>query len=155
MKKLYLICDGYTDEVLPAFLKDWGGEKVTVVPLRADLEGFQCPELAPETPVVFAPGKPDAVSTPDGEKQLALVSFGGFLLELIQSPVPVPMGEGNIPHFAVYVDDVDAAAAAIQAAGVDTFLKPEKTVLPKTFGGLENRFFQRAAGEQIELLHML
>ena len=26
----------------------------------------------------------DAVSTPDGEKQLALVSFGGFLLELIQ-----------------------------------------------------------------------
>ena len=72
----------------------------------------------------------DAVSTPDGEKQLALVSFGGFLLELIQSPVPVPMGEGNIPHFAVYVDDVDAAAAAIQAAGVDTFLKPEKTVLP-------------------------
>ena len=41
MKKLYLICDGYTDEVLPAFLKDWGGEKVTVVPLRADLEGFR------------------------------------------------------------------------------------------------------------------
>ena len=81
----------------------------------------------------------DAVSTPDGEKQLALVSFGGFLLELIQSPVSVPMGEGNIPHFAVYVDDVDAAAAAIQAAGVDTFLEPEKTVLPKTFGGLENQ----------------
>ena len=97
----------------------------------------------------------DAVSTPDGEKQLALVSFGGFLLELIQSPVPVPMGEGNIPHFAVYVDDVDAAAAAIQAAGVDTFLKPEKTVLPKTFGGLENRFFTGPSGEQIELLHML
>ena len=52
----------------------------------------------------------ETVSTPDGEKQLALVSFAGFLLELIQSPVPVPMGEGNIPHFAVYVDDVDAAA---------------------------------------------
>ena len=64
----------------------------------------------------------ETISTPDGEKQLALVSFAGFLLELIQSPVPVPMGEGNIPHFAVYVDDVDAAAAALRSAGVDTFL---------------------------------
>ena len=97
----------------------------------------------------------DAVSTPDGEKQLALVSFGGFLLELIQSPVPVPMGEGTIPHFAVYVDDVDAAAAALRSAGVDTFLNPEKTVLPNLFGGLENRFFTGPSGEQIELLHML
>ena len=84
-----------------------------------------------------------------------MVSFAGFLLELIQSPVPVPMGEGNIPHFAVYVDDVDAAAAALRSAGVDTFLKPEKTVLPNLFGGLENRFFTGPSGEQIELLHML
>lgn len=97
----------------------------------------------------------ETVSTPDGEKQLALVSFAGFLLELIQSPVPVPMGEGNIPHFAVYVDDVDAAAAALQALGVDTFLAPEKTVRPNLFGGLENRFFTGPSGEQIELLHML
>ena len=65
MKKLYLICDGYTDEALPVFLKEWGGENNTVVPLRADLDGFECPELAPETPVVFAPGKPDAASTPE------------------------------------------------------------------------------------------
>ena len=97
----------------------------------------------------------ERISTPDGEKQLALVSFAGFLLELIQPPVPVPMGEGNIPHFAVYVDDVDAAAAALRSAGVDTFLKPEKTVLPNLFGGLENRFFTGPSGEQIELLHML
>ena len=65
MKKLYLICDGYTDEALPAFLKSWGEEKASVIPLRADLEGFQCPELEPETPVVFAPGRPDAVSAPE------------------------------------------------------------------------------------------
>ena len=97
----------------------------------------------------------ETVSTPDGEKQLALVSFAGFLLELIQSPGPVPMGEGTIPHFAVYVDDVDAAAAALQALGVDTFLAPEKTVRPNLFGGLENRFFTGPSGEQIELLHML
>ena len=93
--------------------------------------------------------------TPDGDKRLALVEFGGFLLELIQSPTPVPMDQGNIPHFAVYVDDVDAAAAALQALGVDTFLAPEKTVRPNLFGGLENRFFTGPSGEQIELLHML
>lgn len=28
MKKLYLICDGYTDEVLPAFLKDWAAKRL-------------------------------------------------------------------------------------------------------------------------------
>ena len=65
------------------------------------------------------------------------------------------MGEGSIPHFAVYVDDLDAAAAAIKAAGVDTFMTPEKKVLPNLFGGLENWFFTGPSGEQIELLHML
>ena len=99
--------------------------------------------------------KKDVIPTPDGDKLLALVDFAGATLELIQSPVPVPMGEGNIPHFAVYVDDVDAAAAALQALGVDTFLAPEKTVRPNLFGGLENRFFTGPSGEQIELLHML
>lgn len=96
-----------------------------------------------------------AIPTPEGDKLLALVEFAGFLLELIQSPGPVPMKEGNIPHIAVYVDDLDAAAAAIRATGVDTFLTPEKKVLPDFFGGLENWFFTGPSGEQIELLHML
>ena len=30
--------------------------------------------------------KRDGVQTPDGEKKLALVEFGGFLLELIEPP---------------------------------------------------------------------
>ena len=60
-----------------------------------------------------------------------------------------------IPHFAVYVDDVDQAAAALKAAGVDTFRTPEKCVMPNTFGGLENWFFTGPSGEQIELLKML
>ena len=95
-----------------------------------------------------------SVSTPNGEKLLALVAFGGVILELIQSPTPMPMTEGNIPHFALYVDDVDAAAASIRAAGVNTFLTPEKKVLPNLFGGLENWFFTGPSGEQIELLRM-
>ena len=96
-----------------------------------------------------------SIQTPEGEKKLALVDFGGVTLELIQAPTPMPLTEGNIPHFAVYVDDVDAAAADIRAAGVDTFLTPQKKVLPNLFGGLENWFFTGPSGEQIELLHML
>ena len=96
-----------------------------------------------------------SIQTPDGEKKLALVDFGGVTLELIQAPTPMPLTEGNVPHFAVYVDDVDAAAADIKAAGADTFLTPQKKVLPNLFGGLENWFFTGPSGEQIELLHML
>ena len=64
--------------------------------------------------------KRDGVHTPEGEKKLALVEFAGFLLELIQPPegTLVPAGEGSIPHFAVYVDDLDKAAEALKAAGV-------------------------------------
>nr|WP_325217832.1 VOC family protein [uncultured Oscillibacter sp.] len=94
------------------------------------------------------------VPTPEGEKKLALVSFGGITLELIQSPGAMPMGEGNVPHFAILVDDLDAAAVAVRAAGVQ-FLTPEKKVLPDLFGGLQNWFFAGPSGEQIELLQML
>lgn len=97
----------------------------------------------------------DGVPTPEGEKKLALVSFGGITLELVQDPGAMPMEAGNIPHFALLVDDLDAAAAAVRAAGVDTFLTPEKKVLPGLFGGLQNWFFTGPSGEQIELLQML
>lgn len=97
----------------------------------------------------------DVIPTPEGDKHLCLVEFAGFLLELIQPPVPVPMTEGCIPHIAVYVDDVDAAAAALRAAGVDSFMTEQKVVVPNLFGGLENWFFTGPSGEQIELLHML
>lgn len=95
------------------------------------------------------------VPTPKGEKKLALVSFGGVTLELIQAPGPMPMTEGNIPHIAILVDDLDAAAEAVRAAGADAFLTPEKKVLPDLFGGLQNWFFTGPSGEQIELLQML
>nr|WP_325241434.1 VOC family protein [uncultured Oscillibacter sp.] len=94
------------------------------------------------------------VPTPEGEKKLALVSFGGITLELIQSSGAMPMGEGNVPHFAILVDDLDATAATVRAAGVQ-FLTPEKKVLPDLFGGLQNWFFAGPSGEQIELLQML
>ena len=90
-----------------------------------------------------------SIQTPDGEKKLALVDFGGVTLELIQAPTPMPLTEGNVPHFAVYVDDVDAAAADIKAAGVDTFLTPQKKVLPNLFGGRPRRRADRAAAHAV------
>jgi lactoylglutathione lyase len=99
----------------------------------------------------------DSLTVPEGEKKLALVDFAGLRLELIEPPTGtlVPAGEGSIPHFAVYVDDVDATAADLRAAGVKTFLTPEKNVLPNLFGGLQNWFVSGPSGEQIELLQML
>ena len=99
--------------------------------------------------------KRDHLSTPMGEKRFALVTLAGMTLERIESPVPAPMDEGNMPHFALYVDDIDAAAAELRQAGVDTFLTPEKRVVPHLFGGLENWFFTGPSGEQIELMKML
>lgn len=84
--------------------------------------------------------------------ELALVELAGFIVELIASE---PGKEGVIPHLAIYVDDVDKAAADLRALGVDTFMTSEKCVMPNTFGGLENWFFTGPSGEQLELLKML
>ena len=99
--------------------------------------------------------KRDHLSTPMGEKRFALVDLPGVTLELIESPAPAPMGEGNLPHLAFYVDDLDAAAVQLRAVGVDSFQTPEKRVVPHLFGGLENWFFTGPSGEQIELMKML
>ena len=98
--------------------------------------------------------KRDCAHPPEGDKPLALVDIGGVTLELIQSPTPMPMTEGNIPHIAIYVDDVDAAAADLKALGVDTFLTPAKRTMA-LFGGVENWFFKGPSGEQLELLKTL
>lgn len=89
---------------------------------------------------------------PTQANELALVELAGFIVELIASD---PGGQGVIPHIAIYVDDVDQAAADLKALGVDTFLTPEKAVMPDTFGGLENWFFTGPSGEHLELLKML
>lgn len=96
-------------------------------------------------------------SRPDGAgtKYLALLSFGGYVLEFIQPAKAEKRPEGVIAHFAVYVDDVDKAAEDLRKLGVDTFLNQEKTVLPDLFGGLENWFFLGPSGEKVELLRML
>lgn len=89
-----------------------------------------------------------------GNKLLALVDFCGVVLELVQFPGGVTELEGCISHFAIAVEDVDAAAKLFADAGVESFETPETTVLPSLFGGLDNRFFKGPSGERIELLHM-
>lgn len=95
-----------------------------------------------------------SVMKADGERKLVMMEFAGFLIELIQPAGEVPNGEGSIAHFAVYVDDLDAAAADLKKLGVDTFLTAEKNVQPGVFGGCDNWFFKGPSGEIIELLKM-
>ncbi|MDO4614982.1 MAG: VOC family protein [Lachnospiraceae bacterium] len=96
----------------------------------------------------------DLLETADGPQPMALVSFAGYVLELIRPAIVPELSDGCIPHFAVYVDDVDEAAKDLEELGIHTFMTPEKKVLPTLFGGLENRFFRGPSGEQIELLKM-
>ncbi len=94
---------------------------------------------------------------PDGEglKKLALVEFAGYVLELIEPADAKEIPAGTIDHFAVYVDDLDAAIAELKERGIDSFKTAEKTTLSSLFGGLENIFFTGPSGEQIELMKML
>ena len=96
----------------------------------------------------------DLIMKPEGPMKLALLDLGGVTIELLEPSVPANMEEGNIPHFAIMVKNLDEAAAAIRAAGVDSFQGAEKSVSPHVFGGLENWFFTGPSGEVIELLQM-
>ena len=89
--------------------------------------------------------------TPEGEKQLVMVAVLGVTVELIHPPVPVELKEGTVSHFAVWVKDIDAAAAAIKAQGIDTLATPAKNV-SSLFGGMANWFFTGPNGERIELM---
>jgi len=86
---------------------------------------------------------------PEGTRVLALLDLGSITLELIPGALP---GEGTIPHFAVKVTDLDAAAASVKAAGIDTFETPAKKVNPDFLDGMECWFFTGPSGERIELL---
>ena len=92
---------------------------------------------------------------PEGPKYLALVDFGGMPLELTQCPYEMPFDEGVCAHYGIYVTDIEAAAAAIRAAGVDTFTTPAKRTVPELFGGHYVWFFVGPSGEQIELMQKM
>ena len=93
---------------------------------------------------------------PEGVKRLALLNFGGMMLEITQCPFEMPFSEGVVAHFAVYVDDVEAAAKAIKDSGVETsFVTPQKRTLPDLFGGYHVWLFRGPSGEQIEMMEKI
>ena len=94
------------------------------------------------------------LSTPEGEKTLVMVAVGGVTVELIVPPVPAAFHEGVVSHFALYVDDIDAAHDAMVAAGIHTFQTPKKNE-STIFGGAPNWFFTGPSGERIELMETL
>ena len=94
------------------------------------------------------------LSTPEGEKTLVMVAVGGITVELILPPVPMDLHEGVVSHFALYVEDIDAAHDAMVAAGIHTFQTPEKNE-STIFGGAPNWFFTGPSGERIELMETL
>ena len=92
------------------------------------------------------------VMKPAGLTNLAMVHFHGYDLELVQPADGACTTTGVVAHFAMMVDDLDAAIEELRGLGVETFKTPEKKVLPELFGGLQNIFFVGPNGEEIELL---
>ena len=89
-----------------------------------------------------------------GVNQLAIIELAGFEIELIEphDGTEVTAKGGALPHFAIRVDDLEQAAEALRAAGIDTFQTPAPNVLPGLFGGLRNWFLAGPSGELIELM---
>ncbi len=95
------------------------------------------------------------IVTPQGNRVLAMVDFAGIMIELIQPPTEFHLGEGAIPHIAIYVDDVDQTGKDLQALGVNTFRTEAPISRADVFGGVRNWFFEGPSGEVIELLKTL
>lgn len=93
------------------------------------------------------------VKKPNGTNHIKIVQMPGFFLEIIEphDGSPVIAEGGLFPHIAIEVDDVDAAAAELRAAGINTFRTPEPNSMP-IFGGIRNIFFYGPDGELLELL---
>ena len=85
------------------------------------------------------------------EKHLALMSYAGVELELIQGFDPKPLREGIVTHFAVNVRDVAAAGKALQEIGINTFETAEKKYISDLFGGIDVWTFTGPSGERIQL----
>ena len=91
---------------------------------------------------------------PKGVNQIVMMELADFQIELIEphDGTEVRAQAGPVPHFALRVDDLEKTAAALRAAGVDTFQTLEPNVLPNLFGGLRNWYLAGPSGELIELM---
>ena len=91
----------------------------------------------------------------EGNGRIAMLDLGdGGILELFAGAEGDEAINNRYIHFAMKVDDVDAAAADLKAAGIDTFRTAEPNSMP-IFGGIRNIFFYGPDGELLELLQHL
>ena len=80
--------------------------------------------------------------------RLAFLSAGTCLIELVEQKDMAPRAAGPVDHFAVEVDDLDAAIARAKENGIEIDASTVKFV--DIMGGVRNVFFDGPDGERVE-----
>jgi len=80
--------------------------------------------------------------------RLAFLSAGTCLIELVERPSEGRRSHGPVDHFAVEVDDIDAAVARAIGNGINIDASTITSV--DILGGVRNVFFEGPDGERIE-----
>ena len=95
----------------------------------------------------FALDREDTVPT-EPPIRLAFLSAGTCLVELVEQHNPLQRNHGFVDHFAVVVDDIDAAVASANANGINIDANTIMDV--DILGGVRNVFFTGPSGEKLE-----
>ncbi|MCL2573581.1 MAG: VOC family protein [Defluviitaleaceae bacterium] len=82
--------------------------------------------------------------------RLAFLSAGTCLIELVEQKDLPPRTTGPVDHFAVIVDDIEAAIACAKDKGIDIDASEVKSL--DILGGIKNVFFEGPDGERIEFV---
>ena len=85
-----------------------------------------------------------------GNLELAFLSAGTCLIELVKPEEYSKRVAGPIDHIAVVVDDIEAAVANACANGIN--IDASKIAFAPVLGGIRNVFFEGPDGERIEFM---
>lgn len=99
------------------------------------------------------------LKTDQGAIEVSFLSLGGFVLELYQLVGAeleeiAGRGDGHIDHFALDVQDIEAAFAAVRAAGL-TPLQETPVYLPFWERGIRYFVVRGPDGEKVEFCQRL
>lgn len=87
--------------------------------------------------------------TPGPGVTLVFLQLSGVMLELYESPGAFTKGEGSIPMFGLYVDNLEAAMQAVQQAGCQ-WINPAP--VPAWKDGMRMIGVRGPSGEHIKLV---
>jgi lactoylglutathione lyase len=85
--------------------------------------------------------------------RLAFLSAGTCLIELVEQKNMEARPAGVVDHFAVEVDDIEAAIARAKKNGIEIDASAVKSV--DIMGGIKNVFFEGPDGERIEFFQYM